>query len=341
MTEPSAINSFADQARPALRKELERTITQADYSSTPELLSMITYQLGWSGDDAGKKAQGKQLRGLFCLLTCQAAGGNWQAALPAAAAVELLHNFSLIHDDIEDNSDIRRGRPTVWKIWGEAQAINTGDAIFALANASLLNLADTISLEATLKASTLFQTTCLQLTQGQHLDIAFEDLDQVSIEDYFHMISRKTAALIAFCFQVGALCAGASQAIQDHYYDFGRCLGLAFQVMDDILGIWGEEERTGKSTSGDLVTRKKTLPVIFGLQQKKDFYKGWISGEMTPNKVRQLSDLLETEGGLSYAQREAGILTGEAMVSLDKAQPHGEAGKILRETAQQLLSRSV
>jgi geranylgeranyl diphosphate synthase type I len=341
MTDLSAITAFADSAKPALRKEVEKVVTKAGSSGTPELMAMVSYQLGWIGENAGPKAEGKQLRALFCLLACQAAGGDWKQALPAAAAIELIHNFSLIHDDIEDNGHFRRGRPTVWKIWGEAQAINTGDALFALANASLLNLADTISVEATLKASTLFQTTCLQLTQGQHLDIAFEDLDQVSIEEYFHMVSGKTAALVAFSFQVGALCAGASQAIQDHYYAFGRYLGLAFQVMDDILGIWGEEEHTGKTTSGDLVTRKKTLPVIYGLNQKKDFYQGWISGEMTPKKVRQLSDLLETEGGLSYAQREAGILTGEAMVSLEKAQPQGEAGQILKETARELLSRRV
>jgi geranylgeranyl diphosphate synthase type I len=341
MTDLAAITAFAGSAKPALRNELEKVVTKAGNSGTPELMAMITYQLGWSGENAGPKAEGKQLRALFCLLSCQAAGGDWKQALPAAAAIELIHNFSLIHDDIEDNGQFRRGRPTIWKVWGEAQAINTGDAIFALANASLLNLADTISVEATLKASTLFQSTCLQLTQGQHLDIAFEDLDQVSIEDYFHMVSGKTAALLAFSFQVGALCAGANPAIQDHYYDFGRSLGLAFQVLDDILGIWGEEERTGKTTSGDLVTRKKTLPVIYGLNQKQDFYQGWISGEMTPNKIHQLSDLLESEGGLSYAQSEAGKLTEQALISLENAQPQGEAGQILKETAHQLLSRQV
>ena len=341
MTDLAAITAFADAAKPALRKELEKVIAEAGSPGTPDLLAMITYQLGWSGDNAGPKAEGKQLRALYCLLACQAAGGKWELALPAAAAVELIHNFSLIHDDIEDNGQFRRGRPTVWKIWGEAQAINTGDALFALANTSLLNLEDTISLEATLAASALFHRTCLLLTQGQHLDIAFEDLDQVSIEDYFHMASRKTAALLAFCFQVGALCAGAGQAIQEHYYAFGRYLGLAFQVMDDVLGIWGEEERTGKSTSGDLVTRKKTLPVLYGLSLRKDFYQGWISGEMTPKKVRQLSDVLEREGGLSYAQSEAEKLTRQALASLEKAQPQGEAGRILEESARQLLSRRV
>ena len=339
MSDLSAITTFAEIAQPALRQELEKTIAQADYSSTPELLRMITYQLGWSGENAGSKAEGKQLRALFCLLACQAAGGEWQRALPAAAAVELLHNFSLIHDDIEDNSDFRRGRPTVWKIWGEAQAINTGDAMFALANASLLNLTETVSPEGVLRASKLFQTTCLRLTQGQHLDIAFEDQDQVDLETYWQMVSGKTAALLAFSFETGALCAGADSGIQKHYHNFGHYLGLAFQVQDDILGIWGDEERTGKSTTGDLVTRKKTLPVLYGLAQKKSFHAGWTSGEMTPEKALQLGDLLETEGGLAYAQREADRLTTQALAAQEKAQPQGEAGEILRETARQLLSR--
>jgi geranylgeranyl diphosphate synthase type I len=309
MTDWSGITDFADTARPALRKEIERAIAQADYSSTPELLSMITYQLGWSGENAGSKAEGKQLRALFCLLACQAASGEWQTALPAAAAVELLHNFSLIHDDIEDNSHFRRGRPTVWKMWGEAQAINTGDAMYALANASLLNLTGTISPEGVLKASKLFQATCLRLTQGQHLDIAFEDQEQVEMEAYWQMVSGKTAALLAFSFESGALCAGADPDIQTHYHDFGHYLGLAFQVQDDILGIWGKEERTGKSTTGDLVTRKKTLPVLYGLAQNKSFYDLWATGEMTPEIALQLSVLLEAEGGLAYAQEEADKLT--------------------------------
>jgi len=341
MTDLSAINAFAKSVRPAVREELEKAIARAGDHSTPALLEMITYQLGWSGEDCGTKAEGKQLRALFCLLACQAAGGVWQDALPAAAAVELIHNFSLIHDDIEDNSYFRRGRPTVWKIWGQAQAINTGDAMFALANASLLNLSQSVSPEVALKAGKRFHATCLRLTQGQHLDIAFENQNQVELETYFQMAAGKTAALLAYCLEVGALCARPDPQIQAHYHDFGHFLGLAFQVQDDILGIWGDEERTGKSTIGDLITRKKTLPVLYGLSQNKSFQAEWMSGDMTPEKAVRLGDLLEAEGGLAYAQSEADRLTGQALTALQNAQPQGEAGEILEETARQLLSRSV
>ena len=273
MTDKSAFEIYSEDVRPALREELERAIAPSADHGTPELQVIITYQLGWTGENAGPKAEGKQIRPLLALLACEAAGGDWKNALPAAAAVELIHNFSLIHDDIEDNGEMRRGRPAVWKIWGEAQAINTGDAMIALANSSLLNIENTTSQEAALLAGKHFHKACLRLTQGQHLDIAFENMDQVELEFYWQMVGGKTAALLAFSLEVGALCAGVSTETRERYRDFGHYLGLAFQAQDDILGIWGQEEQIGKSITGDIVTRKKTLPILYGLAQKKSFYE--------------------------------------------------------------------
>ena len=339
MTEVSAINSFAAATRPALRQELKKVIALAGKRGTPVLEEMITYQLGWTGDNAGPKAEGKGLRALFCTLACQAAGGDWQDALPAAAAVELIHNFSLIHDDIEDNSDKRRGRPTVWKLWGEAQAINTGDAMFALANISLLNLAESASPQAALEVGKRFHATCLHLTQGQHLDIAFEDQDQIELDTYWQMVEGKTAALLAFSLEAGAICAGADPDVQAHYRDFGHYLGMAFQVQDDILGIWGKEELTGKSTTGDLITRKKTLPVLYGLTRDGEFKKAWTAGEIHPKNAPRLAEILEAEGGLAYAQKNADRLTSLALEALEQAKPEENAGNILFELAKNLLTR--
>ncbi|MEJ2411824.1 MAG: polyprenyl synthetase family protein [Anaerolineales bacterium] len=340
MTEPKDLTSFSEKVRPSLREELQQVISQAGDHNSPELLEMITYQLGWTGENAGSKAEGKQLRAVTTLLACEAAGGDWQIALPAAAAVELLHNFSLIHDDIEDLGETRRGRPSVWKIWGKAQAINTGDAMFALANISILNLADSVSTKAALQAGALFHATCLRLTQGQHLDISFENRDEVELDTYWKMVGGKTAALLAFCLQVGALAAGADLEIQAHYRDFGHYLGMAFQVQDDILGIWGVEEQTGKSITDDLVTRKKTLPVIYGLAQKKTFYQIWTEQDITAENAVQLAEILQAEGGRAYAQSAADRLTDLALAALDKAQPADQAGEILRTLAQNLLQRS-
>ena len=153
------------------------------------------------------------------------------------------------------------------------------------------------------------------------------------------MVSGKTAALLAFSLEVGALSAGAGPEIQSAYRDFGNYLGMAFQVQDDILGIWGAEEQIGKSTTGDLVTRKKTLPVIYGLSQKKGFYQVWTKEEITPGNAPGLSELLESEGGLAYAQTAADRLTGQALGALETAKPGGEAGKIIAELAEKLLKR--
>ncbi len=340
MTDSKDLISFTEKVRHALREELQQVISRAGDHNTPELLEMITYQLGWTGENAGTKAEGKQLRAVMTLLACEAAGGDWQVALPAAAAVELLHNFSLIHDDIEDLGETRRGRPSVWKIWGKAQAINTGDAMFALANISILNLADSVSTKAALQAGALFHTTCLRLTQGQHLDISFENWDEVELDTYWKMVGGKTAALLAFCLQVGALAAGADLEIQAHYRDFGHYLGMAFQVQDDILGIWGLEEQTGKSITDDLVTRKKTLPVIYGLAQKKTFYQFWTEQDITAENAVQLAEILQAEGGRAYAQSAADRLTDLALSALQQAQPADQAGEILKILAQNLLQRS-
>jgi geranylgeranyl diphosphate synthase type I len=339
MNKKSKLSAFSKKAKPALRDELQRTVSPVGEYSTPELGEMITYQLGWTGKDAGPQAEGKQIRPLLVLLAAAAAGGDWKDALPAAAAVELIHNFSLIHDDIEDNSDLRRGRPTVWKIWGEAQAINTGDAMFALANISLMNLERTISEQVALQAGILFHKTCLRLTQGQHLDIGFENRNQVSLEEYWQMVSGKTAALLAFSLEVGALCSLAPPPIQSSYRDFGHYLGMAFQAQDDILGIWGDQEQIGKSNTGDLVTGKKTLPVLYGLTQKKEFYNRFSKGSVSSDDAHDISKILEKEGGLDYAQQKADELTDLALSSLKKAQPEGEAGEILKELAEKLLNR--
>ncbi len=339
MNKSSRFSAFAEKARPALREELRAAISSSADHGTPELHKMITYQLGWTGENAGPKAEGKQIRPLLVLLGTEAAGGDWQAALPAAAAVELIHNFSLIHDDIEDNSSLRRGRPTVWKNWGEAQAINTGDSVFALANMSLMNLEKTLSADIAHQAGKLFHATCLHLTQGQHLDILFENRDMVSLEEYWQMVGGKTAALLAFSMEVGALCASVPDDIQSNYRDFGHYLGLAFQAQDDILGIWGNQEQIGKSNTGDLVTGKKTLPVLYGLAQKKGFYEGWSAGPIKSKEAAKLSQMLEAEGGRAYAQNTADRLTDLALTALENAQPHGEAGDILRELAGKLLHR--
>jgi geranylgeranyl diphosphate synthase type I len=302
---------------------------------------MMAYHMGWEGEGAGPEATGKRIRPILVLLTTQAAGGDWQRALPGAAAVELIHNFSLIHDDIEDNSPLRRGRPTLWTQWGIPLAINTGDAMFTLAHLTLLKLAETTNSRITLAATNVMQETCLLLTQGQHLDISYEDEKTLPIQAYWPMVSGKTAALLSACTEIGALVADADEERRAAYRQFGHDLGLAFQALDDILGIWGDAAKIGKSNASDLVAGKKSLPVLYGLTQNGIFAQRWLAGPITPAEIPDLADQLEIEGARDYTQTEANRLTDSALKALEQAQPQGEAGKALIQLAHKLLQREV
>ena len=166
----------------AVEDELRQVVARANGSSLEEMHHMLAYHLGWEGEGSGRTARGKRVRPVLLLLVCSAAGGEWRKALPGAAAVELIHNFSLIHDDIQDQSDLRRGRPTVWKLWGVAQAINAGDTLFTLGQMAVLRLNETVSAQAALRSAGLLQETCLALTQGQFLDLSYEPRGDLSLE---------------------------------------------------------------------------------------------------------------------------------------------------------------
>ncbi len=229
---------------------------------------MMQYHLGWvdESDAPISASSGKRIRPLLCLLSCGSAGGDPRQALPAAAGLELLHNFSLIHDDIEDNSPTRRHRATVWKLFGVPQACNAGDGMFSLAHLALHRLTtEGVPDRTVLDAVRLFDETCLALTEGQYLDMAFECRMDVSVDDYFRMIASKTGALLAASCQLGALIGGAERNQAELYGAYGAALGRAFQLQDDLLGIWGDEVVTGKSAASDILGRKKSLPVIYAL----------------------------------------------------------------------------
>jgi len=227
--------------------------------------NMLRYQMGYI-DQTGQPGPGggKRFRPILSLLAAEAVGGEWNQVLPLAAAIELLHNFSLIHDDIEDQDPSRRHRPTVWKVWGEAQAINAGDGMFALAGRAALA---TGGPESALEIACRFQDTVLRLTEGQYLDLRFETEPAVAVADYVKMIGLKTSALIAFSLWAGATAGGGSNATRQALDTFGYELGLAFQIRDDIMGIWAESSVTGKEAAKDLVNRKKTLPVLVAFQR--------------------------------------------------------------------------
>ncbi len=326
---------------PAIETELQRQIARLDEPRTRPFYEMLTYHMGWTGEGAGIDTQGKRIRPLLLLLAyaSTAPAAPLGAALPAAAAVELVHNFSLIHDDIQDNSEKRRGRAAVWKKWGMPQGINAGDALFVLSNQALMDLAPAFPAQTVVQAAGILHQTCLDLTRGQFLDISYENRTDLGVEDYWPMVTGKTAALLACCCHLGALLGGADEATQEAYRSFGHYLGLAFQVQDDILGIWGDETLTGKSAASDLVEGKKSLPVLYGLGKKGKFAARWTEGPIRSNEVEEVAKLLASESAYTYAHDAARQMTDLALTSLREADPQGEAGESLLELAERLLKR--
>ena len=324
----------------SIESELQKQISRFDTPRTKPFHEMLTYHMGWTGEGAGPEATGKRIRPLLVLLSTSACGADWQPALPAAAAVELVHNFSLVHDDIQDNSDKRRGRPTTWVKWGMPMAINVGDALFVMSNQAIIDLKGDYPAEVVVKAAEILHNTCLELTRGQFLDMSYEERKDLSVEDYWPMIAGKTAALLSACCHIGALLGGGDEARQDAYRAFGHYLGLAFQVQDDILGIWGDEVLTGKSAASDLIEGKNSLPVLAGLGSNGQFAERWKRGPIRADEVQQLARVLASEGGYETATEAARQMTDLALMSLREADPQGDAGDALFELADKLLKRN-
>ncbi len=301
--------------------EIVRLVADRD-PSTHGLYEMVRYHLALDGSGA---SGGKRIRPLLGLLAYHSIAGEHRRALPGAAAVELGHNFSLVHDDIEDGDRERRHRPTLWAIHGVPQAINTGDTLFSLSRIALHRLTDLGFPDAkVLRLMRLFDETCLALCEGQYLDIAMSaSNDLMNVELYFDMIGRKTAALIAASIEAGAILATDDEQVIARYRGFGWALGLAFQLNDDLLGIWGPEQATGKEPS-DVAHRKKTLPVIYawehaGPEDRERLIDLYGRSQPTADDVAEVVRILERSGAREYTRDQARRYRDEALAELDAA----------------------
>ncbi len=326
---------------PALEKELRQAAApQSD--SPPLLYGMLHYHLGWVDAEFNPELSnaGKRLRPIFMLLVCEGQQWDWRQALPAAAAVELLHNFSLIHDDIEDRDTLRRGRATLWSLWGEAQAINAGDTLFSLAYRALGRLCETdLNAAQILHIQQRFTDTTIQLTEGQCMDIAFETTDAVDEATYLQMVSGKTAALASLACETGGLIADAPTNQTTALREFGYNLGMSFQMQDDLLGLWGDPDRTGKPVGADLRQRKKTLPILHGLAHSQALRTLLQRSNLDDAAIREAQTLLEAAGSRAYTEQQAEAYHQKALGALEQSKGTGEAQEALYALTQRLLNR--
>ncbi|HEU5318226.1 MAG TPA: polyprenyl synthetase family protein [Chloroflexota bacterium] len=312
----------------------------------PTHYGMMRYHLGWVDERLSPIAapSGKRLRPLICLLAAEACHAPQRRAVPAAVALELLHNFTLIHDDIEDGDELRHHRPTVWKLWGEPQAINAGDGMHVLAYLALLDLADhDVPPERITRLTARLAETSLVITEGQHLDISFEKRTDVRPAEYLDMIGRKSAALIGCAAVMGAEVAGASVETCNALERFGIELGLGFQIRDDVLGIWGATETTGKP-AGDLRRRKKTLPTLYAMSRcsddERDVFACLFEGDepVDSETVRDALGVLERYHAREHCETMVGRYSTAAREQL-LLLPPTEARLALEELVAQLETR--
>jgi geranylgeranyl diphosphate synthase type II len=295
-----------------------------------QLYNPVTYTLSLGG---------KRMRPLLTLLGYSLFRKNYERALDAAVALEVFHNFTLLHDDIMDKAPLRRGKPTVWQKWGSSTAILSGDAMLILAY-ELLTAYEPVVLKNILP---VFNKTALQVCEGQQLDMDFESQKKVSIADYLYMIELKTAVLLGAALKLGAIIAGAKDKDAELLYEFGKNTGIAFQLQDDILDVFGEIEKVGKQTGGDIISNKKTFLLLkaFELADKKTTakLKLLLNEKDEQKKVAGVKEIYRQLDVKKLAEKEMQKFYKKALSSLEKINTDSKKKKVLINFTEQLMNR--
>jgi len=289
------------------------------------------------------KAGGKRLRPIITMLVADSIGRSGSAALPFGIALELVHNFTLVHDDVMDKDETRRGIQTVHSKFGISEAILAGDALFAKA----FELIGDMDLDGDRKSdlTSLLARSVILLAEGQQMDMDFETEESVSAEEYMKMIERKTAVLYSAAAQGGAISAGAPEPLQETMFEFGRVVGLGFQIWDDVLDLRADEKLLGKPVGSDIRNGKKTLIIILALEDLKDenrkrFLQLLGKSDATDSEVEEAVGILDSAGSIDRAQRIASELIAKAKVLLDDL-PEGDSRQRLIELTDFMIKRDM
>lgn len=320
-----------------LQIEVEKGLQDLNFPSQPaSLYQPVTYMLSLGG---------KRVRPVLVLLATELFGGDSKTALQAALGVEVFHNFTLMHDDIMDNAPLRRAKPTVHAKWNSNIAILSGDAMFVESCRMIMQVPD----NCVRSVMDVFTKTALEVCEGQQFDMDFETSNNVSIQQYLEMIRLKTAVLVGGSLKIGALIGNASLEAANHLYDFGVNLGVAFQLQDDILDVYGDASKFGKQVGGDIISNKKTFLLLTALsiadsnslQELNKLLEFQSGTDSAFEKVRSVTNLYDKLGVKEIALAKMNELYNEALIHLD-AIPVEEDRKIpLRELAASLMVREV
>jgi len=288
-----------------------------------DLTNIIRYHMGWlnkafKSEDSYK---GKRLRPILCCLVCKTTGGRLENSYPAGIALELAHNFSLVHDDIQDRDLLRRGRETVWSIWGTAQGINVGDAMISLAHKAILDSG--LDYYRKCRLIDILDTAIFKLCQGQFMDVSFEDREDVDIEEYLLMVQGKTCSMFEASAEMGIV-ASEREDLRGQFITIARNLGFGFQILDDILGLWGDPKVTGKPVGSDLRQNKKTYPIILGLKEKPEVRDILLNKDKTEKEIEYIIQLFEKLGIKETCRDRVNFYLSEArrtikLLPLDKS----------------------
>ena len=285
----------------------------------------LRYYMGWVDVDGAPcvAMEGKALRATLCLFACEATGGSVRQAMPAAVALEFNHNFSLIHDDIQDRDETRRNRPTVWAVWGMPKALVAGNVLRVIADICLEGLVDEgVEVDRALSVIGLLTEAYLEMIEGQYLDISYEGRPDIGMRDYMGMISRKTGALIRCSANLGAALGTRDTATLAAFRTFGKSLGYVFQIRDDYLGVWGDEETTGKPVGADIQRKKNSLPVVYAMSKATGHDKQLLTEiyqkeHLGGNDVDAVLDVMERVNARGYAHSLAAEHGDAALEALD------------------------
>ena len=308
--------------------DINKEILDLDWKREPYgLYEPIEYTLA---------AGGKRVRPQLAMIASQLFGGKDEEVLPAALALEVFHNFTLLHDDVMDKADVRRGRPTVHVKWNENTAILSGDQMVIEA----YKLLSGVPADKLPKVLQLFNKMATEICEGQQYDVDFESQEHVTIEEYLKMIRLKTSVLLANALQTGAYIAGADDQAQETLYQFGINIGLAFQIQDDILDVWGDPKTFGKAVGGDISCNKKTFVYLEAKRRGGERLEEWYSQVLEDNteKIAAVKEIFEQLEVRAVCEKVVEDYTQKALALLDQL-PQNEATEQLRQLANKLTTR--